>query len=274
MFYRNLAARILMCAMSIAASGCFDTQSVVQSRISKILEGNDFTMFTPFRTDDYPGTVFVQAKNHKGRSTEMTISSFTETFSVPPWKLFDPNGQEVSFVDELNEQFRGSAELDLDIISVLLKPGVATTYFSDFVVRFGDPKLVHRMTLARLADVRFDLSDQVRQALSELKEKDQLRNVYIVVETVTVGSVEIELELKNELRGKTGLEDIKNLVKADVSVQTESKGCFTIKSPHRIMIGYKAASFPDTILRREVSELEPLKLEMVRAKDFNRIKAK
>lgn len=271
---RKHVSAFVLCLVALTACGCNDSQSEANRRICALLEANDFTMFTPFRTDDYPGTVFVQAKNHRGRSTEMTLSSFTETFSVPPGRLFDPNGQEVSFVDELNEQFSGSAELDLDIVSVLLKPGMAGKYFSKFSVRFGDPKLVHRMTLARLADVRFDLSDEARQVLSDYKEMDQLKNVYIVVETVTVGSVEIELELKNELRGKTGLEEIKHLAKADVSAETISAGRFKLKIPRRVMIGYKAAAFPDTILRREVSELEPVELEMIRARDFNRMKAK
>jgi hypothetical protein len=54
----------LLCVTCLALTGCTEPQSVVQTRLGKLLEANDFTLYTPMRRADYPGTIFVLASNH------------------------------------------------------------------------------------------------------------------------------------------------------------------------------------------------------------------
>ena len=273
MTYRRYYRVLMFLLIMIVSSGC-SHQSVVQSSLEKILEENQFTLYTPFRTKDFPATIFVLTANHKGHWTEITLSEFDRTFSVDSSRLFDPKGQPVEFADELSDGFEFDIQLGLELVGLLVHPELGAKYTKKIVIRLGDPKLKHLMSLERLTDVRFDLRDSVSQTLKFIESKEQLENVYIVLETLMVGSLEIELDLKDEFRGKLSLEEIKKIAKLGVSVETNSDGIFTVKSSGPLIIGYKAMQFPDTILRDQVGVGDFEDAKLVEATEFNRIKRK
>ncbi len=95
--------------------------------------------------------------------------------------MFDPKGQDIGFADKLSEKFTLNAQVGLELICIVMKPELVSKYCKKLTLQFGDPKLRHTMTLARLTEVRFDLRESVKQTLKDLKEQEILENVYIVL---------------------------------------------------------------------------------------------
>ncbi len=88
-----------------------------------------------------------------------------------------------------------------------------------------------------------------------------------------VNSIDLEIELKDEFSGKLGLEKIKKIVKLDAEVEKKTEKSFSINCSTPLIIGYKAMSFPDTILADEVSASD-IDMTPISAEDFYTIKSK
>ncbi len=70
---------ISLCALFLVCIGC-TPESIVQSRLGKLLENYDYTLYTPFRTKDFPATVFVLTKNHKTVGLKLRYQNLTRLF--------------------------------------------------------------------------------------------------------------------------------------------------------------------------------------------------
>ena len=255
--------------------GCNSTpESAMTSRLATLLEHNGFTLYTPFRTKAYPATVFVLSKNHIGKSTELTISDFDRTFDVDPETLFVPEGERVEFADELRGNFQFGARAALDVLTVLVSAQAAAKYAKRFVFRVGDPKIVNRITLERLNELAPDLRDAVRRELKNRSKNDELQFVYLVIETLSVGSLEVELELKSEFKAAAALKELEKAANVGVATEMRSEQSIVVRSSQPLLIGYKAISFPATLLRDEVSTLAIERLKPTSAEAFREAKSR
>lgn len=256
----------------IALGACQQPQRAGQNAIAKSLEGYGYSMYTPFRTSDLPGTIFVLSRNHKGKFTELAIANYKDTFKVPPSRLFPQEGQVVETYDELRQQFSVGGDLGAELLTVLVRAEASGKWSRTMTMRFADPKKIYTMTLARLAAVQDQLDESVKIALRDIKDRGQLQSVYVVLEALQVAGLEIDLVVKDEFKADVTADNIKEALKVTAAVESKGDGAFTIKATQPMLLGYKAITFPDSILRTEV-RVGPLEgFEEPTAAELNRAK--
>jgi hypothetical protein len=266
-----LLLALLALAVFLGFSGC-SPESAMQSRLAKLLESNGYTLYTPFRAADFPGSMFVLANDSRGRPTEFVVSRFNETFDVPEDELFDQDGDQVQWFDKLGETFNFSSDVGLKLASVLVEPELASKYASTIDISFDDPKRRHVITLAHLGELAPNLATSTKNALREQQRIEQLGNVYLVLETVQVNGLTINVRLKQEFTGKLELEKLRALAKADVEVGAEKEGMISLSSATPLIIGYKAIVVPEAIIGTQVSATDATDLEFVTATALTKLK--
>jgi hypothetical protein len=248
-------------------------ESAMQSRLAKTMEGNGYTLYTPFRTTDYPGSMFVLAKNNKGRVTEFAVQTFDKTFDVPKDQVFDPNGAaKVQWFDQLKDTFTFGSDIGLELASIAVDADFAGKYVQEVDIKFGDPKLRHFITLARLSELVPNLSKSTKDTLQYLESQGQLDNVYLVLETAQVDSLAINLHLKSEFAGKLKPAELQLLAKTSASVGAEHDGTVSLSFNTPLVIGYKAMAIPQTIVRTQVSAPDLSQEKPIPAVEFTQLK--
>lgn len=251
---------------------CAAPEEAIQDRLSSLLESHGYTAYTPFRTRDLPGSVFVLSRNHKGAWTEFAVSDYHATFDVPPASLFDQDGQEVEFADQLTEEFVFDGSAGLDYAKWLVSAELAGKYARSISMRFSDPKRIHRMTLATLNENKGKLSKSTREVLAAQKEHGTLENAYLVVETLRVQGLSLVLHTGSESSVDVAVAALANGVGAKGRVSHQGGGRIEIRSDRPLVIGYKAIGFPDPLLRDLVSPASVDSLDLVDARLLGAIK--
>jgi len=244
----------------------------MQSRLASLLERNGFTLYTPFRTHDLPGTIFTLSRDHNGRWVEFPVSEYDETFSVPSATLFPKEGEAVEFSDALSETFTFDSSAVLDLASALVNTELASQWSSEFTLQLGDPKRIHRISLARLGGMRDDISDDLRSLLKNREATGILSNAYIVVETLTVENISIKLSVDPRLQGTISAEKLGQLAKANATASLNGNRSIVVESNCPLIIGYKAIQFPSGLLRDSVSSSGVTDLSVVSASSLGETK--
>jgi len=257
---------------ALVLGGCASPDHAGKSELSRVLKGYGYTMYTPLRTQDLPGTVFVLGKTNKNRSAEMRVSKYDSTFTVPASELFDPHGDPVQTFTQLDRTFSVGSKLAVDVLTYLVSGELSGTWAREIRMTWNDPKVLHTMDLATLAGLQGQISPNVRVALSDLRDLGLLRHIYLVIETIQVGGIELEIVLKDEFKASVTADKIKQAVNVAASVETMNNGRFLIRSETPLLLGYKAISFPGSILRNEVGVRPLSDYDVLTAEDMDRIK--
>jgi len=267
---RRLTAHFLLVVPFLV--GCGNGPEAVNSKLGRLLEQNGFALYTPFRSNDYPGTVFALARDLHGDLTELTVSTYDRTFtdSVDPATLFQ--SQDIDFADELRDSFSLEGDIGVDLVSLMLNPEIATKYVESVTISLGDPKKSYQMTLGRLAEVRYDLRDSTKVVLTDWKERGQLNYAYIVMESLEVKGLKAEATLKKEFAGKVSFEQLEPAIKVGAKLSTAGESSFVVEHDAPILIGYKAITIPESLLRTEVSASELEGFETPTARQLNEMK--
>jgi len=269
-------ASALICSLSIlvlGSVGCCTPEQLANSRLSQLLETNGYTLYTPFRSSDKPGTLFVMAKNHLGNYTEFTVSPCDGTFDIPGKIIFDPQGEKVVWADDLKETFSFSGSVGVDLLKVGGTLGLSGKDVQTITMSFGPDAKKYVVPFSALTKNKDNLRDDVRKSLADLKEKGQLNQVYLVLEALEVSSVTIKVELTKEFVASADFKKLKAVADAKGEMKIDSTGSLTISSKDSTLIGYKARAFPDTILKTLVSP-PILTEEVLPAKELTRMKRK
>jgi len=246
-----------MLLLAVSTSGCTffapHPEDVANDRLTELLATYGFVPFIPFKTTDFPGTLFALADGPTGVPTELTISGYQETFTVePPWSNEVPS-QLVALMTELkqDQEVKGSAALSLLESLIHISAGSSTT--ATVSLRFVAPARVYRLSLSALAALRFELRDDVRAVLQQYKSQGQLDKVFVVLECLQVAGLEATVTVADQTTAEALANDAQSGAKVEAHVSKTGSGSFTVTSSTPLLIGYKAISFPDSILRDQVS---------------------
>src|SRR5438046_418445 len=87
---------IYLVVLSVCLAGCATPENAAHSRLAQLLKANGYTLYTPIRAGDYPGTIFVFARNTERETIELTLSPWAQTFQADTGDLFPPDGQAVN----------------------------------------------------------------------------------------------------------------------------------------------------------------------------------
>ena len=270
---RGLAALVFCVLLLMTTAACSTQEQIVKSRLSKLLATHGYSLYFPFRSEDKPGTLFVLATNHNRKYTEFTVSEYGDTFDVPGKILFDPEGQQLAWANELKESFKFSGSAALDLSNAAISAGVSGENIESITMTFGDMTKKYVLPFSRLAAHKDDLNDDVRASLKALKDNGQLNQVYLVMEVLEVSSVNISVSFKRGFKATADFEKVKAIAKGNLKLEITKDGSLSIQRNRVTLIGYKARSFPETILRDEVSA-PALTEGLLEASHFNRIKGR
>jgi RNAse (barnase) inhibitor barstar len=243
----------------------------MDTKLAQILENNGYTLYTPFRTTDYPGVLFILTKNHQGRVTEFTVAKVDETFTVPREQLFDEKGDSVDWFSELKDTFDFSADAGLQLTGLFdLKAG--GNYVSSLDIQFKDPKLRHLISFKRLSELAPNLSTGVKNVLHDFKQKGQLDNVFLVLETVRVAGMKTTIHLKQGLSAEAGLKKLKEIANVNADLKIATGDSITLSSDNPLIIGYKAMIVPETFLATQISAADLSDAKAFPVQELNTLK--
>lgn len=236
--------RCLMLATPLVVAGC-GPKITLESTLKDI----GYSAFSPFRTDDYPGTIIVWMNNHDNWSTEYVVASHQESFSLPPGKSIDDyyRVQAVAVVDKLTHKFDFDASLGVEFVSFLINPKLAAEYAKTITISLLDDKKAYELTFVTAGDLRTLMNPSLKRELNALAETGELPNAYLVMAVLQVGGIEIELTLKDKFVADVGLEKIKEIAKLDAAVTFKSESTYVLKHHKPILIGYKALPIPRSV---------------------------
>jgi hypothetical protein len=246
--------------------------NLMNSKLAEILEQNGYTMYTPFRTTDFPGSLFFLTTNHLGRVTEWTVAEFDKTFDVPRAELFNEKGEGVDWFSKLTQSFSFDAGAGLQLASGLLDLQSKGEYISTVEIEFVDPKLKHVISLEHLAQLAPNLSDSVRNLLRNMKQNGQLENVFLVLETVQVGGVKATVRLSPRFSAEARAQKLKELVDLNANFKIASDDSVTLSADKPLIIGYKAMLVPESFLSTQIAAPDVQKAEVFPAKKLNDLK--
>lgn len=269
------ALRIATILTVFAACGCNKTgPMVLQTELAEILEAQGFALYTPFRSDDKPGTIFVFSPDYRGVWREFTVSVYSDTFAAREDELFDKNGQQLEFLDEYTNGETLSASIGFELVSVLIHPELATKYAETVHVRLLDPKIHLRMTDNHLERLSSRLSSETRRSLDRRLRDGSIEHVYMVRETLQVAGIEAKVTLKSEFTGDLGLEKIQEIAKLNASVSKESETVISVVSKGPLLIGHKSITLPSSLVDPTVGIGGEVTFEKLSAADVREIKSK
>ena len=80
-----------------------------------------------------------------------------------------------------------------------------------------------------------------------------LDSTYLIIETIEIASLTATGTLKSGIAGEVTAEDLDPIAKAGAKVSYEGGSTYTITFDQPMLIGYKAARIPETILGTAVS---------------------
>lgn len=256
------------CALFMIVLGvgcCSRGAGAASDPLGSVLKANKFTPYTPPRSSDFPGTVFLLAKTTDGITQEALLIPYDELFDLDDIALadvFDPEGEEVVLFNEYEGDVNFGGGASLDLLNVLIKGELAAKYKKNLRLSLGTPQIIHRMPLSRPVVLDGDLSEIAEKTLRIIRERDQLRSVFVVFETLTVDSLKAVVTVEQGFSASVIADEIKEVVDVGVEVDVGAAGQVVIRRDQPVMIGYKAAFFPDTLLSRDVSseaaELMPI----------------
>lgn len=267
------ALRLATILTVFAACGCNSGPKVLQTELAKILEAQGFALYTPFRSEDKPGTMFVFSPDHRGVWREFTVSVYSETFDAREDELFD-SGQRLEFLDEYRNGETLSASIGLELVSVLIHPELATKYAETVHIKLLDPKIHLRMTDNHLERLSSRLNSETRRSLDRRLRDGSIEHVYMVRETLQVAGIEAKVTLKSEFTGDLGLEKIKEIAKLNASVSKASETVISVVSKGPLLIGHKSITLPSSLVDPTVGIGGEVTFEKLSAADVREIKSK
>lgn len=247
----HLCLLVVLILTGLVCGGC-RTESAGTDRMAAVLREYKYTMYTPFRSEDLPGSIFVIAKDSQGKKTEFLVSSPATTFKVPTASLYDPKGSPVKLFDSLNDSFKVSGSIGADFLSVLVGAKLAAEYAREIGISFDDTQIAHRLELAKLAEYQGQLQESVKKALRMYKDRGQLGSAFLVMETLQVTGMKVTVKLKSGVSAEVAAKKIQGVVDLNAKVEVADAGTLVITSQKPLLIGYKAMSFPESIVGTEV----------------------
>jgi hypothetical protein len=242
-------------AILAAALGSF-TSCASQKPLTPListLEDQGYATFTPFRTADGPGTVFVIAANEQGHPAEFTVVESSRLFKdqVDINKLISP--QTIAIADTITSSGEVDASAGLSLLSLVVNAEAAAKYATHVSIEFGKPQRKLTLTPERLGANKGELRTSALDTLRFYKARGQLPQAYIVLEVVEVASLSVTATLKSEWIGKITAEKLSDSLTAQGTVNLTGDDAFTVSFASPMLIGYKAARIPETILAPSVS---------------------
>jgi hypothetical protein len=265
--YLNLLALGVM-----MLSGCATRpEKLAQSRLAKMLGQSGYSLYTPARSEDYPGTIFAYARNTEGKTIELTLSSWNQTFTADTSELFPAEGVPVDIGQKITETNSFNTLLAAEFLKPVLNLSNVIDYIKGVNVEFGSDQRKHVMTLATLEKFRNKFQNDTKAALERFKRRGELDHIYLVLETFSVDSASIELLVKSGFEGKVSVDKIKPLANAQLDVKTATDRQFTLKFSKPMIVGYKAIRFSDAILSGVVSP-PPIKAVFLTPEEIEKIK--
>ncbi len=234
-------------------SGCSAPTSM-QTELARLLRDNHYTMYTPFRTEDRPATIFSIATDTEGRRTPLTLSSANRTFNdrVNIESLYQL--KDTTIADKLTARRTFDTSIAVELLSVMINAELAVKYVEEISIDFGTPQRAWILPEERVTEMKNELRESVADTLRYHRDNGQLKNVFFVWETLEVESLRASAKLKKEFIGKLEAEEIELIAKAGFKIKSTSESTFEISFDSPMMIGYKAAWFPNTLLSNAVSE--------------------
>jgi len=249
------APPILALLLLVPGAGC-SAHRAVTSEFATLLEQNGFTMYTPFRAQDRPGTIFVLAPNERGDITEFTLSTPERTFSdrVDIDRLLQI--KDATIGDRLTTSRTFRASIAVDLLSILLDAELLAKYAEAVTIELGTPQRVLVLPREQVAQNRRELRDSTLASLRFYKERDALQSTYLVLEVLEVKSLNAVGTLKSEWKGKVTAKELEPIAKLETTVSTSNDSTFNLSFDKPLYIGYKASRITDTLLGTAVSATE------------------
>lgn len=269
---RKILGAGLLATIGVWLGGC-SAPTAVNSELSKLLEANDFTLYTPFRSEDGPGTIFVIAPNQRGQATEFTLSTPDRTFkqSVNYQDLLRP--QNVALANELSRKRTFSTSAAAQLLSQVVDMELAGKYASEITITFGAQQRAHLLSQEVLTAHKSDINPTTIETLRFYKSKEQLDNVFFVFETLEVSSLRAVAKIKKEFSGMVSFEQLEPALKAGARLENVNAETFEVSFNSPMLIGYKAVSIPNTIISGAVSP-EDVLYSRIETSVINRLKGR
>jgi hypothetical protein len=235
-------------------TACYTTQPerAASHRLAAVMANQGYSAFEPFRTDDYPPSIFVFARDYNGRKTDFLLGYWKDSFRAEPDELF--KRQDVKTENKIT----GTNSMDIDLSISFLSPALtgSTTAKSirSSTISFGDKQEIARMDIAKLSELRDRFNDNTLAALRFYKQRQQLSSCYIIMEVLIVNNFNMQLTMNDQASASLAVEKIKQLGDASLKASLTAAGTVTVEATGQYMVGFKALKVDDTILSQVVSK--------------------
>ncbi len=218
----------------------------LRKELRKDLAVNGYTLYTPFRTDAEPGTIFVFTKDKDHVGKEFVLSQWEETFAIMQDEAFLKTNN-VAF-ENLTNYFSLGADLSVNILKPVMSIGADFAKTNGLQIKFGQLLESHYVSISDLFKKRDQLTQPVRGALSFFAKQKQLDSCYIILETVTAPSVNLKVTAETGAGGTFSADKLTTYLglKAGVHYKKISEAELVIETP--IIIGYKAWRISDSFV--------------------------
>lgn len=247
-----LSKGILVFGLVLGLTSCKSPHVRGKDVIESAIPG--WTLFTPFREQDFPGSVFVFAKAFDGSSQEFTVSNYDRLFEgVDLDRILFEDRQLTTLFDQYSTSATSGLSLSLSAIQSIASLSFSHKFQQTVNVKLSQPHYIYRLTDERFIDNRPYLRDTVLAALRDRKERGQLQYTFIVMEAIQVAGVSVTVELKPEWNAGLSTVEIAELESLELSFNSENKSNFTLTMNSPTVIAYKAASIPESLLRTSIS---------------------
>jgi hypothetical protein len=243
---RCVAITFTLCALASCRSP--HREAGGDNTLRLLLEAHGYALYTPFRSSDMPGSFFVIARDHFGHATELSLASTEQAFKVAPARVYNPDGQIAGMIDNLGSEFSGSGSVGVSLASLLLDASIAADTVTRATITLVKPKKIYRLELAKLAELRDQLSEPLRKTLKEYRDSKQLQSVFVVVEVLQVSGLKLELVVESGVEAKATADKLSKALTANATLKVDDKNHVNIDLAAPMLIGYKAITVPTSLL--------------------------